>query len=64
MHIMNPSLKDVAVAGAAAVAASYLLPKVMKGSTSKKISHALMTAGGLALLGAGAVYGEKKLLRA
>jgi hypothetical protein len=64
MNLSNPTLKDVAVGGALAVAASYLLPKVVKGKMSRTLSGALFTVGGLALLGAGAVYGEKKLLRA
>lgn len=62
MNLMNPSVKDVALAGALALGASLLLPKVLKGKTSKKLASVLMPVGGLALLGAGAVMAEKKLL--
>lgn len=64
MNLSKPTLENVFILGGSAVAASILLPKVLKGKTSKKLSGALLTAGGLALMGATAVFAEKKLLRA
>ena len=64
MHFSKPTLENVALLGGGALAVSFLLPKVVKGSTSKKLSGALFTLGGLALLGAAGVVAEQKLLKA
>ncbi len=64
MNLSNPTLENVALLGGGAVAASFLLPKVIKGKHSRQLSSLLLTVGGLALLGAAGVVAEKKLLKA